>query len=186
MIESEFKEQHPDWWSTRHKINPADYIGERYKHLKIVKMFRGERGGWRVLARCVCGKLKETGFYDLRGGSVVSCGCKRIGNRKAICHPDKKHAGKGLCVACYNRRKTFKQLSPEEIIKIAHEGVCAICATREHLRIDHDHVSGKIRGLLCNEHNLGLGKFKDNPDHLIAAAEYLRRFQDALSTTENL
>jgi hypothetical protein len=39
--------------------------------------------------------------------------------------------------------------------------------------IDHDHKTGKIRGLLCNACNKGLGLFHDSPDLLISAIRYL-------------
>ena len=40
--------------------------------------------------------------------------------------------------------------------------------------VDHCHTSGKVRGLLCNNCNVGLGMFQDNPVALIKAAEYLK------------
>ena len=40
--------------------------------------------------------------------------------------------------------------------------------------VDHCHTSGKVRGLLCWNCNIGLGSFKDNPVVLIKAAEYLK------------
>lgn len=53
---------------------------------------------------------------------------------------------------------------------------CAICGDpitfRAHL--DHDHKTGKVRGLLCPSCNHGLGKFKDSQDILLKAAEYLK------------
>ena len=39
--------------------------------------------------------------------------------------------------------------------------------------VDHCHSTGKVRGILCNECNRGLGYFHDNPEVLIKAASYL-------------
>ena len=56
-------------------------------------------------------------------------------------------------------------------------GVCAICLktclTGQRLSVDHDHKTGLVRGLLCHNCNHGLGKFKDDPELLLAAAKYL-------------
>ncbi len=56
-------------------------------------------------------------------------------------------------------------------------GVCAICkepCSRGVLSVDHDHTTGKVRGLLCRDCNSGLGSFRDNPAHLSAAIRYLQ------------
>lgn len=56
-------------------------------------------------------------------------------------------------------------------------GKCAICQCDESGRkfhIDHCHSTGTVRGLLCEQCNLGIGKFKDDPDALERAAMYLR------------
>lgn len=58
----------------------------------------------------------------------------------------------------------------------AQDRRCAICkAEREPLGlvIDHNHKSGKVRGLLCSACNTGIGLLKDSPDVLDAAIEYL-------------
>ncbi len=58
--------------------------------------------------------------------------------------------------------------------------VCAICnkseksSTRGVLFIDHDHKTGKVRGLLCDTCNRGLGYFYDNTSFLRNAIEYLK------------
>lgn len=41
--------------------------------------------------------------------------------------------------------------------------------------LDHNHKTGKIRGVLCGHCNSGLGMFRDNPELLQAAVEYLKR-----------
>jgi Pyruvate/2-oxoacid:ferredoxin oxidoreductase delta subunit len=55
---------------------------------------------------------------------------------------------------------------------------CAICLAHIDdftLVTDHDHESGKVRGLLCNGCNMLLGMAKDSPIHLVSAAVYLQR-----------
>ena len=76
-------------------------------------------------------------------------------------------------------RRTYG-LSPEDVqaLLAKQSGVCAICqGTMEgrKLHIDHDHAKGKVRGLLCDLCNVGLGSFKDNPERLKAAIDYLSK-----------
>lgn len=59
-------------------------------------------------------------------------------------------------------------------------GVCTGCGaapTSTKLCIDHDHVTGSIRGLLCSNCNLALGSIKDNVATLLNLAAYLRKYQ---------
>ena len=41
--------------------------------------------------------------------------------------------------------------------------------------IDHDHTTGKLRGLVCHQCNVGIGNFKDDVDRLMNAILYLSR-----------
>ena len=71
-----------------------------------------------------------------------------------------------------------------DTIFFSQKGVCAICENPEksvwcgvlkRLAVDHDHKTGKIRGLLCNRCNAILAKMEDNQTYFERAAEYLKR-----------
>jgi hypothetical protein len=42
--------------------------------------------------------------------------------------------------------------------------------------VDHNHTTGKVRGLLCSSCNGALGLFKDNPEVVAAALLYLKDY----------
>jgi hypothetical protein len=56
-------------------------------------------------------------------------------------------------------------------------GVCMVCSKKcksgRALAVDHDHKTGKIRGLLCASCNQGIGHLKDDPELCALAADYL-------------
>jgi hypothetical protein len=51
--------------------------------------------------------------------------------------------------------------------------VCGSSGSNRRLSVDHDHTSGKVRGLLCASCNFAIGNMGDDPDKLRAAANYL-------------
>jgi len=57
------------------------------------------------------------------------------------------------------------------------KGCCAICGVKSErqLLVDHDHKTGKIRGLLCRDCNVGLGYFRDSKESLKKAIKYLAK-----------
>jgi hypothetical protein len=64
-------------------------------------------------------------------------------------------------------------------------GKCAICGmvptcgrVAGKLHVDHDHSSGKTRGLICMKCNTALGGFGDNLEGVMKVVEYLRRSLD--------
>ena len=58
---------------------------------------------------------------------------------------------------------------------VEQNGLCAICKRRRKLCIDHDHVTGQVRRLLCNRCNLAIGLLDDDADLLRAGGAYLDR-----------
>lgn len=52
-------------------------------------------------------------------------------------------------------------------------GKCEICREEDATCIDHDHDTGEVRGLLCNNCNTGIGMLKDSPAILESAIAYL-------------
>jgi hypothetical protein len=70
----------------------------------------------------------------------------------------------------------------------AQKGLCAICNQPETaminglpkvMHVDHDHVTGQIRSLLCGSCNGALGLFKDDPARLRAAADYIEKHRES-------
>jgi hypothetical protein len=90
---------------------------------------------------------------------------------------DETHVGDR---ARYRRTSHLKakygiSLEDYEALLEGQDGMCAICSeegTRQ-LSVDHCHTTGRIRGLLCDNCNHALGKFRDNPVRIRRALEYL-------------
>ena len=68
--------------------------------------------------------------------------------------------------------------------RFAEQGnVCAICGTstpggRGNFHADHNHETNQPRGVLCHNCNVALGNFRDNPEILRAAIEYLNKYSE--------
>jgi len=120
---------------------------------------------------------------------------RRTGYKRAFvpskCHPDKAHVADGLCRACYqakysvrtqyvrknNYAKNYKLTIEEyDVLFEAQDGHCAICGNGgdRWLDVDHDHETGRLRGLLCRRCNMGLGALGDSVESLQRAIDYLK------------
>jgi len=90
--------------------------------------------------------------------------------------------------ALTHRKNNYKRnygITIEEYEEMLDEqdGKCSICNTDtpsdgKRLHIDHNHNTGKVRGLLCNNCNHGLGQFKDNQNLLAMAIQYLKIYEN--------
>lgn len=128
--------------------------------------------------------------------SVDGCGepakCKGMCNR----HYHKDRWDRGIRPpSCNHESQRRAHLRHRYGIEVEHyetllkkqRGKCAICkrppseentrpGARPYLCIDHDHSTGEVRGLLCNDCNIAIGRIRTSK-HLDAAAAYLRSYR---------
>jgi hypothetical protein len=80
------------------------------------------------------------------------------------------------------RRRRKYGMEPDEWYRrqVEQDNRCAICRRRfgteryqDTPRVDHDHATGAVRGLLCHPCNRALGLLHDDPDVFRRAADYL-------------
>lgn len=92
-----------------------------------------------------------------------------------------KHKEKNIEYSTWYNRKRKLGITKEEYLNLLEKqnGVCAICnqTCTKSLAVDHDHTTSKIRGLLCNSCNRGLGYLKDSIAILKAATTYLEYYK---------
>jgi Recombination endonuclease VII len=119
------------------------------------------------------------------------------------CHSSTKDGRKQDCRECHSKyhreqrlrnhrdvyrvyelkRKYGMSLEEFNAMFASQDGKCAICGKTDfkgnirwkNLCVDHDHQTGKNRGLLCHRCNASIGYFEDDPGLLMKAIEYLRR-----------
>ena len=125
--------------------------------------------------------------------------CTKCGKKKPLSEFYFKSSGRGglrgECKTCHKRamkkynKKNYRLfhergiarrygLSLEQYLNLIeeHDNRCAICGNEckdSRPCVDHDHKTGKVRGILCPLCNRGLGHFQDSIELLTAAAEYL-------------
>lgn len=71
----------------------------------------------------------------------------------------------------------------------SQEGKCLLCERhrsefKKALAVDHDHNTGKVRGLLCDHCNKGIGCLQDNVTILQKAISYLQKHQSILEAIQ--
>lgn len=86
----------------------------------------------------------------------------------------------------YKRRYGIDNIRFQELLA-AQDGKCGMCKMPHEpsdqqtgLDVDHDHSTNRVRGLLCQRCNKGLGLLQDSIEVLLAGIEYLRRAESNL------
>lgn len=130
--------------------------------------------------------------------------------KRATCHPDRPHQGRGLCRTCHRKQwsrtpkgiaawrnwmlKTQYGISESDYSDLIRKqgGVCAICfmpkqKQKRRFSVDHDHNTGTVRALLCGRCNTSLGVFEFSSGWLISALCYLYMHESsAIETISDL
>lgn len=129
---------------------------------------------------CGAEKPRDTGFYlrtesDKPRNECKDCSRARL--RSKVETPEQMRAN-------YLRSKFGISVAEYDAMYAVQNGLCALCGTSADqsyhgLHVDHDHATGRIRGLLCQRCNMALGLFKDSVTVLAEAIAYLARSADS-------
>ena len=151
-----------------------------------------------------CGENKpatlEYFFRDTKTKDNLCCQCKTCRTKAVLAYRETKR-GQEIYKKIYKKQnqsksgklnsrkshlKTHYSITLEQYDEMFKEqnGICIICGKPEtrtlyntitHLVVDHNHETGKIRGLLCHNCNILIGCAKDNITMLQSAINYLHR-----------
>lgn len=124
-----------------------------------------KRGPSKLIARsgpqCVFRKCSNCKVYRQRSQFRSSAQCS-----------DGLQSWCALCEAEYQEKMKYGMTYGQAVERFGN--ACNLCGSVERrLNIDHDHITGRVRGLLCSAHNTGIGLLGDTVDGLTAALAYL-------------
>jgi endogenous inhibitor of DNA gyrase (YacG/DUF329 family) len=114
-------------------------------------------------------------------GKEVRIACKRCGEAFTYI---RKSQPRRVCDDCQKYHSLCRKygLTGPQVRQLQTDASCAICGSDANpggrfnqWHIDHDHVTGHVRGVLCSACNTGIGLFKDSAPILEAAAAYVRQ-----------
>jgi hypothetical protein len=106
------------------------------------------------------------------------------------CHNTKKNEVRSLDKEKYSQynweymlKRSFNMTPEEYNTLLESQGCkCAICRDDciryDKLSVDHDHITNKVRGLLCHRCNTALGLLRDDEQILYSMMQYLQRFKE--------
>jgi hypothetical protein len=110
-----------------------------------------------------------------RNSAYYQANKKSIGERARASRQARKHANDPALRSGELRRRYGISPAEYDALLAKQGGVCAICRKRSkgRLCVDHCHLTGTVRGLLCHACNVALGALKDDQASLVAALAYL-------------
>ena len=136
----------------------------------------------------VCGAAK----VQIGNGSLR---CKPCARRRDRSYHRTSEETRSKDRSCYIMREYGLSLDDLHRLLAKQQERCAICKRHwrdcpahrpsryedffiQHLYIDHDHETGKVRGLLCHSCNVALGMLRDSPSVCRSAIKYLRSHKE--------
>lgn len=149
---------------------------DNWRYLHQYARAKNARG--RIVTSGICNKCKDE---EIRPSDFVqevkSTSEEVLINRSKDSHILNGKTKENITFRGYNLSKEeFTQMYLEQ------EGKCEICGKLEEdnnraLAIDHCHITGMVRGLLCGKCNTGIGMLNDNAELVKSALLYLRKTQ---------
>lgn len=126
--------------------------------------------GMKCCPRCETVKPVEEFGSNRARRSGLSTYCKPCHNQVIAEHKQEKHGGQRNYML-----KLRYGVTEQEVTRMIAEqgGVCVICLRADAKHVDHCHLTGLVRRILCFKCNGGLGQFHDDPQVLRLAADYL-------------
>lgn len=151
--------------------------GDRFGKLVVLSQAEPKNGKSRWHCRCDCGKEIDVRSYELVHESK-SCGCHTRTPR--LTPEETKRRRKTRATRERLRRKYG--ITPDQMkqMYISQNGCCAICHRKfedsHDTCMDHNHITGKVRQLLCGPCNLSLGLLKENVATLHSMIGYINKW----------
>lgn len=140
----------------------------------------GERHNGGNCPECV--KITKAAYIERKRDEIAAKSkIYREKNAERIKQIQKEWAdNNGDYIRNINLRRTGFTLQLMDECMEMQDGKCAICFVelktlpRKQVHADHCHDSDQPRGVLCHHCNTGLGAFRDDPERLARAIEYLK------------
>jgi hypothetical protein len=141
-----------------------------------------KNGSYKYRVVCDCGTKKIVAYSAMTRGNTKSCGCQQYPKGELSANWKHGRSRSKEYDLEYQMRKNYGiGFFEYDAMFEKQNGLCAICDApppnhhKKRLNIDHCHTSGRIRGLLCDACNRGIGLLKDSPDLMLKAISYLAR-----------
>jgi hypothetical protein len=105
----------------------------------------------------------------------------RIKHRKELNKKNRQYHANHIEEIKNSRKQHLYNITQEQYNELFYKqnGNCAICGKNQSelkkvLSVDHNHITGKVRGLLCSKCNFGIGNLNDDINMLTQAIIYLK------------